>query len=66
MEDNNDDDDNDFPFNGLLSSIEQTRFLNDENLDSTMEKHNLHEAFLRSFIMATMKRETTPSGKMCY
>ncbi|CAF4941776.1 unnamed protein product, partial [Rotaria sp. Silwood1] len=31
----------------------------DENLDSTIEKHDLNEAFSRTFIITTMKRETT-------
>ncbi|CAF5123804.1 unnamed protein product, partial [Rotaria sp. Silwood1] len=40
---------------------------NDENLDSTIEKHDFNGAFPRTFssssIIATMKRETTPSGR---
>ncbi|CAF5128318.1 unnamed protein product, partial [Rotaria sp. Silwood1] len=35
----------------------------DENLDSTIEKHGLNGAFPRTFIITTMKRETTPSGR---
>ncbi|CAF1502664.1 unnamed protein product [Rotaria sp. Silwood1] len=78
MEDNNDDD---FSFNGLFSPIEKifvdfdwlfsnfatTEFQNnhygDENLDSTIEKHDLNGAFPRTVIITTMKRETIPTGR---
>ncbi|CAF3709297.1 unnamed protein product [Rotaria sp. Silwood1] len=35
----------------------------DENLDSTIEKHDLNKAFPRTFIITTMKRATTLSGR---
>ncbi|CAF4800846.1 unnamed protein product, partial [Rotaria sp. Silwood2] len=35
----------------------------DENLDSTIEKHGLNGEFPRTFIMTTMKRETIPSER---
>ncbi|CAF3804416.1 unnamed protein product, partial [Rotaria sp. Silwood1] len=35
----------------------------DENLDSTTEKHGLNGTFPRTFIITTMKRETTPSRR---
>ncbi|CAF3313137.1 unnamed protein product [Rotaria sp. Silwood2] len=73
MEDNSDD--YDFPFNGLFSppstsvrdEVLKQDFPNnhhdDENLDSTIEKHGLNGEFPRTFIMTTMKRETIPSER---
>ncbi|CAF4014188.1 unnamed protein product [Rotaria sp. Silwood1] len=46
--------------------ITMSQFYNhygDENLDSTIEKHDLNGAFPRTVIITTMKRETTPSGR---
>ncbi|CAF4983958.1 unnamed protein product [Rotaria sp. Silwood1] len=45
----------------------QNNHQSDENLDSTIEKHDFNGAFPRTFssssIITTMKRETTPSGR---
>ncbi|CAF1264111.1 unnamed protein product [Rotaria sp. Silwood1] len=69
MEDNNDDD---FLFNDLFPiekiSVDFDRLFSDnhhgdENLDSTTEKHGLNGTFPRTFIITTMKRETTPSRR---
>ncbi|CAF4978575.1 unnamed protein product [Rotaria sp. Silwood1] len=54
-------------FDRLFYGFSTTEFQNnhhgDENLDSTIEKHDLNKAFPRTFIITTMKRATTLSGR---
>ncbi|CAF4021119.1 unnamed protein product [Rotaria sp. Silwood1] len=48
-------------FHKLVSFVDNHH--GDENLDSTIEKHDLNKAFPRTFIITTMKRATTLSGR---